>query len=96
MSSITLPLDCTLRAARLVQENTIAALQSGDSITIDCSAVAQVDMAGVQVLVCATRTAKAMDRELSLSGVPDALAAALARAGFALAPSSDHIILNEG
>jgi anti-anti-sigma regulatory factor len=96
MSSITLPADCTLRSARAIQEHLAAALHSGDSVTLDCSAVAQADTAGIQLLVCATRAAKALDRNLTLTGVTDALAAVLARAGFALAPSRAHIVINEG
>jgi len=96
MSSIILPADCTLRSARPTHETILAALQSGDPVTMDCSAVAQADITGVQLLVCATRMATALERRLTLTGVSDALAAVLARAGFALAPTSDHIVINEG
>ena len=96
MPNITLPSDCTLRSARPIQEQLVAALQAVDAVTLDCSAVAHADLAGVQILVSATRTAQAADRSFRLTGVSDILAAALTRAGFALAPSGDRIVINEG
>ena len=96
MSNIILPADCTLRSARPIQVQIAAALQEPEAVTMDCSAVTHADFAGVQLLVCATRSATTAGRPLRLTGVPDVLAAVLTRAGFALGPASDHIVINEG
>jgi chemotaxis protein CheX len=95
MSNIQLPADLTLRSARLAHESIAAVFQSSDPVNIDCSTVTQADLAGVQLLVSATRTATGSGRTLTLVGMSEALAQALTRSGFELAPSSDHIVLTE-
>jgi anti-anti-sigma regulatory factor len=72
-----------------------AAFEAEGDITINCSALASCDLTAVQLLVSATRSAATTGKTLRLAAVPPALETALARAGLALSPAADRILISE-
>ena len=58
-------------------------LQQNSAIEIDTSAIDQIDLCGLQLLIAAAKTAQSNGLALTLVGTPEgALQAALARGGF--------------
>ncbi|MDR6874014.1 anti-anti-sigma regulatory factor [Bosea sp. BE125] len=95
MPTVNMPVDCSLRSIRPCHVEVVAAFKSSGDLVIDCSAITACDIAGVQLLVSASKTAADSGRLLRLEGVPEALSTALARAGLALSPSADRILISE-
>lgn len=89
-----IPADFSLRTVRDLFAQISSALQEGAEIEIDCSALATIDLAGIQLLVSAARSAQAAGKRLFLQPPCDILEAALARAGIAAAQLPDSIFIN--
>ncbi|KFC75638.1 Sulfate permease-like transporter, MFS superfamily [Bosea sp. LC85] len=72
-----------------------SAVQAEAQVEIDCSALAVIDLAGLQLLVSAARTARAAGKRISLRAPSDILNAALARAGISPAQLGDCVLINK-
>ncbi|WP_281261274.1 STAS domain-containing protein [Bosea psychrotolerans] len=90
-----MPADCSLRSISSCHAEMVAALKSEGDLSVDCSAITTCDITGIQLLVSAAKTAEAAGRVMRLAGVPETLGMALARAGLALSPAADRILINE-
>ncbi len=75
--------DCTLRAIRPLHGEITAALASTMDLVLDCADVARADIAFVQLVVSAARTAERQAKRLTLVEVPAIVESAFARAGLA-------------
>ncbi|WNJ89983.1 STAS domain-containing protein [Bosea sp. 685] len=95
MPTVNMPVDCSLRSIRSCHVEVAAAFKSGGDLVIDCSAITACDIAGIQLLVSASKTAAVSGRLMRLEGASEALSTALVRAGLALSPSADRILINE-
>ncbi|SFI88459.1 anti-sigma-factor antagonist [Bosea sp. OK403] len=95
MPTVNMPVDCSLRSIRPFHVEVVAAFKSSGDLVIDCSAITACDIAAVQLLVSASKTAADSGRLLRLEGVPEVLSTTLARAGLALSPSADRILISE-
>ncbi|SEG74881.1 STAS domain-containing protein [Bosea lathyri] len=95
IETFILPVDCSLRSIRPLHAEMAAAFQAEGDLTLDCSALATCDLTVAQLLVSATRTAATTGRTLRLAAVPAALATVLARAGLALSPAADRLLISE-
>lgn len=71
-----------------------SAVRAEAEVEIDCSALAVIDLAGLQLLVSAARTARAAGKRIRLQAPSDILSAALARAGISPAQLGDCILIN--
>jgi len=70
-----LALDADLRigAAPALRESLLAALSAGEAVTLDGTAVGQIDTAGLQVLAAFSRDARAAGLPVAWAGVSDTL-----------------------
>ena len=78
MSAIELPEELTIYNVAEIRARFDARLAEGGSLELDGAAVAEVDGAGIQLLVAGRRHAVALGRGFSLSNVPAALQSTLA------------------
>jgi anti-anti-sigma regulatory factor len=99
---IRLCLDGALTVARAedVRDAVLAALAEPAGLVVDCSGATQVDLAFLQIMLAAARTAATRGTSLSLAAAPSGpLATALARGGFAPDPARsadpDHVFWRE-
>ncbi|MGO4171056.1 STAS domain-containing protein [Bosea sp. TAF32] len=90
-----LPRDCSLRTVRHLFDEISSAVQAEAEVEIDCSALSMIDLAGLQLLVSAGRTARAAGKRISLRGPSEILNAALARAGISPAQLGDCNLTNK-
>lgn len=81
MLTLVLPADCSLRSVRPLYESMISAVRTQEEVAIDCSTLATIDLAGMQLLASAFRSFQAAGKLLSLRGPSDILDKALERAG---------------
>ncbi|MCJ2091863.1 STAS domain-containing protein [Methylobacterium sp. J-072] len=81
--TLTMPPDCTLRTAQALQADLLAALDGASGLALDCAAIETVDVTFVQLVVAAARSAAPRGVTLDLINLPDIVAAAFRRAGFA-------------
>jgi anti-anti-sigma regulatory factor len=95
MPTVNMPVDCSLRSIRPFHVEVVAAFKSGGDLIIDCSAITACDIATIQLLVSASKTAADSGCLLRLEAVPEVLSTTLARAGLALSPSADRILISE-
>ncbi|MGY2052873.1 STAS domain-containing protein [Methylobacterium sp. JK268] len=72
---------CGLKAAEALRETLIAALAEGGPLDIDGAGVERADIAFVQLLVSAQRTARARGGALRVTNLPDEASAVFLRAG---------------
>ena len=72
----------TLANAGEIRETLVAAVAGGDKITVDASAVEEVDLAGLQLICAAHRAAAHGGRALEIAGRCAALADAIGALGF--------------
>lgn len=84
MTTIALKPDLSLRGVATVHDELRRANLSAGPMTIDASAVALADVAGVQLLVSALATARDAGCALSISHMSQPLAQAISRAGLTL------------
>jgi anti-sigma B factor antagonist len=82
-SAIELPAELTIYHAAATGALIHARLAEGGELALDASAVAEVDAAGIQLLLAARRHAAAWDRGFSLRHPTAELQAALALLGLA-------------
>ncbi len=75
---LVLPEDCTIARAAELKARLVEALRSDEPVDLDARAVVEVDVAGLQLLWSALRTARARGRSWTLA--PDRRSAALERA----------------
>ena len=80
-----------LTAARAaeIRDALLTQLGSGGDLELDLSAVTEVDVAGLQLLCAAHRSAVAAGRELVVAGASEALREALRVSGLATAAGCD-------
>jgi ABC-type transporter Mla MlaB component len=77
--------ELTVSNAAALREGLLAALAQGDQVELDLEEVTAIDLAGLQLLCSAHRTAVAGEKSLTLKGtLPPALQQACAGAGFDL------------
>lgn len=70
-------------AAEKIRTTVIAALNGGSSVCLDLSAVSSIDLAGLQLICAAHRSAQALGKALQISQPPPETLLATARmAGF--------------
>ncbi len=74
----------------------LSAFRERDEIEIDAAKVEHVDVAFLQLLVSATKTAAAQQKRMRLIAVSQPLRDGLTRAGLRLSPSDDQIIWARG
>ena len=65
--TVELPEELTVARAAELRTLLLAALDCGEALELDATAVAEVDVAGLQVLCAARRSARARDLELTFS-----------------------------
>ncbi|HJV52080.1 MAG TPA: STAS domain-containing protein [Noviherbaspirillum sp.] len=65
--------ELTIYQAGELKQTLQAALQQGDALEIDLSAVGEIDTAGVQLLIAAKKSAQAAGKELRLVAHSDAV-----------------------
>lgn len=94
MLTLMLPADCSLRMVCHLFDQMTSAVQAEAEVEIDCSALAVIDLAGLQLLISAGRTARAAGKRIRLQAPSDILNAALARAGISPAQFGDCILIN--
>jgi phospholipid transport system transporter-binding protein len=80
--TLEMPEACDLRTVRSIRDDLVAALQRGLSVALDCAAVARTDIAFVQLVVAAGRSAARRGVTVTLAGVTPSLETAFRRAGF--------------
>ena len=72
-----------LKNATALHAQLLDLLQRNSAVEIDASAVDQIDLCGLQLLIAAAKTAQSNGLALTLVGTPEgALHSALARGGF--------------
>ncbi|KMO11545.1 STAS domain-containing protein [Methylobacterium platani] len=79
--TVTMPGDCTVRTIRTRHGEIAAALAATANLALDCTAVERADIAFVQLVLAAAGTAERQSRRLTLTGAPDVVRGAFARAG---------------
>jgi len=79
---IELPGALTIEAADQVRSALLAALEHGEDVLLQGGGVAEVDVAGLQLLCAAARAASARGRRIGFAARSDALVRAVADAGF--------------
>ena len=79
--------DCSLRTIRTVRDGIAAMLAESDAVEIDCMRAEHVDLAFVQLITSAMRTAQREAKQLRVVNLSDAARTAFARAGLS-APAS--------
>ena len=72
------------------------AFRTRDEIEIDAAKVEHVDVAFLQLLVSATKTANASNKRLRLIAISEPVRGAMARAGLRLSSSDDQITWARG
>jgi anti-anti-sigma factor len=73
----------TVQQAKDLKDALLSALGSADQVSLRLEQVTEIDIAGLQVLCSAYRTAMARNKGLILSGpVPDGFAKAVADSGY--------------
>ena len=77
--------DLTVHTAASTKAKILAALESGQDIDVDARGVTEVDVAGLQVLLAAKRSAESLGRRFALTSTmrSDLLVQGLAVAGLA-------------
>ena len=88
--SLRLPADCSIAAIRGVYDLIRDAFGQQDRLEIDCSSVAKADVTSIQLLLSATKTAKAQGRSVVLTAFSQALRKTIQRAGFSSDAMIDH------
>ena len=78
MNAIALPEELTIYNAAETRARFDTRLAEGGGLELDAAAVAEVDGAGIQLLVAGRRHAAVLGRGFSLSNVPAALQSTLA------------------
>ena len=80
---VTLPADLTISQAPQLRAALLTALQAGEAVELDARAVATADVAGLQLLVAAAKSAAAQPVALGFlaQGRSEALDRAAAQAG---------------
>lgn len=76
--------DCGLRAIRPLHDAVAAALAASPAVEIDCTGAERIDLSFVQLVVCATRTAREGGRRITVTNLSEAAQTAFARAGVSL------------
>jgi anti-anti-sigma regulatory factor len=89
---VKLEAELTLTRASEIKPRLMEALAEGGDVELDCSAVTEVDVAGLQLICSLHRSLEAQKRGLRLVGNSDQLQSATKRAAFsgeaACSPSS--------
>jgi anti-anti-sigma regulatory factor len=83
MAAVTLPADCRLAAQAALQAELVAALERGDGVALDASAVERVDTAALQLLVLLRRELTSRDGTLAWRGASAAFNEAAGLLGLA-------------
>jgi phospholipid transport system transporter-binding protein len=78
---LRLPADCTLRAIKPLHADLSAALAGADVVALDCAQVERVDIAFVQLVLAAGRTAGRHGKQLGLASLVAPVETAFRRAG---------------
>ena len=87
---IVLEGDLTVENARTLQSKLRAAIETSESVVIQFSGNARIDITFLQLVCAAYRSALASGKDLTLSpGMPDGLKQAVQSAGFAYHPVWD-------
>ena len=81
MPRLVLPESLTMREARAVLERLEPDLRADGELSIDASALADLDSAAIAVLLHCRRVAAAAGRPVSVTGAPDRLTALAALYG---------------
>jgi anti-anti-sigma factor len=85
---VVLPADCRIGSARAQHEALRSAFLAGGDIEIDASAAEYIDIAGLQILASALKTAESQKKRLVLTAVSQPLQDAFTRAGLQLPTSA--------
>jgi phospholipid transport system transporter-binding protein len=93
---IQLDSQCGIRAAKEHHGVLLGAFREREEIEIDAAKVEHVDVAFLQLLVSAAKTAAAKQKRMRLTAVSQPLRAALTRAGLRLSSSDDQITWARG
>ncbi|MCQ4159455.1 STAS domain-containing protein [Roseomonas sp. GC11] len=82
--------ELTLREAEAQHARLLGALQEQATLELDLSAVTEVDLCGLQLLLSAGSSGRRLGRPVRVRGtLPEALRAALPRAGFPVGAGTD-------
>jgi len=87
---LRLPADCSIVAIRSVYDLIREAFSRQNSLEIDCSSVAKVDVTSIQLLISTAKTGQAQGCPVVLTAFSQSFRNALRRAGFANAAMTDH------
>ena len=93
---IQLESQCGIRTAKEHHGALLNAFREREEIEIDAGKVEHVDVAFLQLLVSATKTAAAQQKRMRLIAVSQPLRNALTRAGLGLSSSDDQITWARG
>jgi hypothetical protein len=101
LNCVTLRAPLTVAAGEVIHAELLAAEQRGLDVVVDCEPEAEVDVAFLQLLISAERSAARAGRKIALRAPPvGGLADALKSAGFAPSPGAvalkDIFSLNAG
>lgn len=80
-SQITLQEVLHISEAKQLQEKLIAALKTGDQLTIDAANVERADTASIQLLLAAKKTFDAEGVEFSIENMPEGLTKSISSLG---------------
>ncbi|GJD30270.1 hypothetical protein PMNALOAF_1514 [Methylobacterium adhaesivum] len=80
---LKLPADCSIRTIRSLHGEVGEAFAQTGDLTLDCTDVTRVDIAFVQLVVSAAKTATRQAKHLRLANMPAAVEVAFQRAGVA-------------
>ena len=75
--------DCTIRTARSLQGEMIAALVDATALTLDCARIERADVSFVQLVLSAAESAKRHAKDFAVVNVSPAAEAAFGRSGVA-------------
>jgi anti-anti-sigma regulatory factor len=84
---------CDIHSASQRRTDLIEALRGGDEVRIDAERAEYLDLAFVQLLVSASKTAAACRKRLRFAPVSQPFRDAFARAGLTLSATQDQIVL---
>ncbi|MCJ2088599.1 STAS domain-containing protein [Methylobacterium sp. E-005] len=76
-----MPAQCDLRSVQSLRGEMLAALDAGSALTLDCAAVERADMAFLQLVLAAGRSAARRGATLALTNRTGGLDVAFRRAG---------------
>lgn len=80
--TLRMPAHCDLRSVQSLRDEMLAALDDTTAVTLDCGAVERADMAFVQLVLSAGRSAARRGSSLALANRTPGLDVAFHRAGF--------------